>query len=85
MRQALMMDDDERLVARAFAAYFRNANREGWTVDQPSGSSGVVEHNGKLYVHLHNCNGTLAVYRVQTTGQLKRLRQWPKAIEGVSA
>jgi hypothetical protein len=41
----------------------------------------VVEHDGKLYVHLHNdFRGMMAVFRMQNDGQLKRLRRWPKAV-----
>jgi hypothetical protein len=39
-------------------------------------------HNGRRYVVLQNVNGVLAVYRVRHDGILKRLRRWPKDIEG---
>jgi hypothetical protein len=69
------MDD---LTRRAFAAYFRTAAQDGpAAVDQPANTSGPVEHQGKTYVVLENVRGTLAVYRVRTSGQLKRLRRWP--------
>jgi hypothetical protein len=89
-----MMDD---LTRRAFAAYYRtegdanartegdaNARTEGdanAVVDQPADTSGVVEHEGKTYVVLHNARGTLAVYRVRNSGLLKRLRRWPAALD----
>jgi hypothetical protein len=73
------MDD---LTRRAFAAWFRSENDgEAASVDQPSTSSGPVEHNGKTYVVLRNVRGTMAVYRVRTSGQLKRLRRWPAEVE----
>jgi hypothetical protein len=73
------MDD---LTRRAFAAYFRSADREGVVaVDQPAIDSGPVEYQGRTYVVLRNVRGTLAVYRVRTTGLLRRLKRWPKAIE----
>jgi hypothetical protein len=73
--------EDEDLTRRAFAAYFRSARSDGSVVvDQPGGGSGVVEHDGKLYVVLANVRGTLAVYRVRTSGQLKRLRRWPAEV-----
>jgi hypothetical protein len=72
------MDD---LTRRAFAAYFRSQNDGGYTiVDQPANTSGPVEHEGKTYVVLENVRGTLAVYRVRTSGQLKRLRRWPAEV-----
>jgi hypothetical protein len=70
--------DDEALTRRALAAYFRTG---GEYADIPANTSGVVEHNGKAYVELHNGGGTLAVYRVRNDGYLKRLRRWPKAVE----
>jgi hypothetical protein len=69
--------DDDELVRRAFAAYFR----AGASVSQPSGASHVAVHNGKLYVVLHNSGGILAVYRVRNNGALKGLRRWPAALE----
>jgi hypothetical protein len=74
-----MQVDD--LTRRAIAAYYRTAHQDGATAtDQPSDASGVVEHEGKTYVVLVNVNGTLAVYRVRTSGQLKRLRRWPAEV-----
>jgi hypothetical protein len=63
--------DEQDVTRRAFAAYFRSGG-----IDQPN-SSGVVEHNGKVYVVLENVNGILAVYRVRNDGMLKRLCRWP--------
>ncbi len=73
--QTLEVADDD-LTRRAFGAYFRSG---GW--DQPANYSGVDWHNGKAYVVLVNCNGILAVYRVQNDGVLKRLRRWPAALQ----
>jgi hypothetical protein len=61
----------------AFAAYFRSGHPAS---PHPSNSSGVVEHDGKQYVVLHNVNGVLAVYRILTSGALKRLKRWPTEI-----
>jgi hypothetical protein len=61
-------------VARAFAAYFRV---EGPTAPEPASSSGVAEADGKQYIVLRNINGVLAVYRIRTSGVLKRLTRWP--------
>jgi hypothetical protein len=75
-----MSDDD--LTRRAFAAYFRTERDANTVVDQPAASaSGLVEHEGKTYVVLHSARGTLAVYRVRNSGQLKRLRRWPAALD----
>ena len=73
------MDD---LTRRAIAAYFRTAPEEGMIIDQPSSSSGLVTHDGKTYVVLEGGRGRgpLAVYRVRTSGQLKRLRRWPAEV-----
>jgi len=73
-----MMDD---LTRRAFAAYYRTEGDANAVVDQPTDTSGVVEHEGKTYVVLHNARGTLAVYRVRNSGLLKRLRRWPAALD----
>ncbi|HZN76213.1 MAG TPA: hypothetical protein VFC00_31675 [Micromonosporaceae bacterium] len=66
---------DEDLVRRALAAYYRSGG-----TDTPAGGGSVVEHDGKLYVVLSNVNGTLAVYRVRSSGALKALRRWPEAV-----
>lgn len=68
--------DEADLTRRAYAAYFRAGGTE-----QPANTSGVVEHEDKLYVVLHNVRGTLAVYRVRNDGALKRMRRWPSAVE----
>jgi hypothetical protein len=68
------MDD---LTRRAFAAYFRGASHD---IDQPANYSGPAEFEGRQYVVLRNVNGTLAVYRVRTSGALKRLRRWPREL-----
>lgn len=74
----MSLDTDDDLTRRAFAAYFRTA--AGGVVDQPANTSGPVDHEGKTYVVLHNVRGTLAVYRVRTSGQLKRLKRWPAEV-----
>lgn len=71
------MDD---ITARAFSAYFRY-NPHGHVLDQPDSASGPVTYKGRQYVVLFNVRGVLAVYRVRTTGVLKRLVRWPHEIE----
>lgn len=70
------MDEDE-LVRRAMAAYFRHAD------DQPiqpnRQESGVEELGGKHYVVLRS-GSVLAVYRVTNQGQLRRMKRPPKEI-----
>ena len=84
----MSIDDDKypvlvfrHLLRRAKAAYYRAGGN-----DQPSKHSGVRTVNDKDYIHLFNVRGTLAVYRVQPRlGRLKRLKRWPKALEGSDA
>lgn len=68
----------DELTRRAFAAYFRT---EGARAAQPSNLSGVEDLGDRQYVVLSNVNGILAVYRVRTSGALKRLRRWPRDLE----
>ena len=61
---------------RAIAAYFRSGN-----IAQPSiKNSGEENCNGKQYVVLRDNSKILAVYRITTSGQLKRLKRWPTEI-----
>jgi hypothetical protein len=74
--------DNDPLINRAFAAYFRSAAREGVpSPDIPANDSHLCELDGKQYVVLHNINRVLAVYRVRTDGVLKGLKRWPKELE----
>lgn len=74
--------DNDPLISRAFAAYFRSAAREGIpSPDMPANDSHLCELGGKRYVVLHNVNGVLAVYRVRNDGVLKGLKRWPKELE----
>jgi hypothetical protein len=73
------MDD---LMIRAFAAYYKQAKREGVCLpDQPENHSSVMSANGHDYAVLSNCNGTLAVYRIRNDGLLKRLKRWPAELD----
>ena len=76
--------DNEPLIRRAMAAYYRSGHRQGYTDQQiniPANTSFLAEVDGKQYVVLENVNGLLAVYRVRTSGMLKELRRWPKELE----
>ena len=68
------------LYARAAAAYYRSPH------DPEDGApmahhSYMAEHDGRQYLVLANPRAFLAVYRIRTSGMLKKLRRWPKAIE----
>jgi hypothetical protein len=73
--------DNDPIIDRAFAAYFRTAARKGIRADQPAGDSHLCELDGRQYVVLHNIRGILAVYRVRNDGILKGLKRWPKELE----
>lgn len=77
------MTENRDLVRRAMAAYYRAGRREGFTDNQiniPANDSYLTEHGGREYVVLRNVNGTLAVYRVRTSGALKELKRWPAGV-----
>jgi hypothetical protein len=72
--------DDDNLIRRAYVAWFKTGGNQ-----QPNRSgSGVVTLNGKHYVVLHGGMGggnmPLAIYRVRTSGVLKRLVRYPVAL-----
>ena len=67
------MDEDD-LLRRAIAAYYRGA---GPGVMQPANTSSVDTVDGLHYVVLRNVRGVLAVYRVRNDGVLKGLKRWP--------
>jgi hypothetical protein len=70
--------DESDLLRRAYAAWFRGADRMGLMPERPnSGLSGVEEHGGKTYVVLRNSDGLMVVYRVRNDGKLKALRRVP--------
>jgi len=72
---------ESSIMNRAFSAYFKTAGT-ATTVAQPSASeSDLVEVEGLKYAVLRNVRGLLAVYRVTNSGQLKRLKRYPKGLE----
>ena len=79
--------DNEPLINRAFAAYFREAAREG-AILQPASTGHLCEFRGKRYVVLGSGADSCRVYRVRNDGILKGLRRWPREIgekqEGVT-
>ena len=74
---------DRKMLNRAVAAWCRTAAKEGALLDQLSNSnSGLTQSSGKDYVVLRNeRNNTLAVYRINNRGALKRLKRPPKELE----
>ena len=70
-----MTHDDNDLLRRALEAYFDKGG-----VEMPSRGSGVVIVRGLKYVRLINDSGTIAVYRVNVVGHLRRLSQLPKEL-----
>ena len=75
-----LLDGD--FLRRAYAAYFREGESNGYTMDQPAqGSSGVESYDGKYYVVLRNVRGVLKVYRVLNNNALKGLRRYPKVFD----
>ena len=76
--------DNEPLIRRAMAAYYRTAHRGGYDDNQiiiPANTSYLCDVGGKQYVVLENVNGILAVYRVRTSGVLKELKRWPAELD----
>ncbi len=74
-------DQEEEIMARAFAAYYQYLRKGGYSETQPSNTSCVQDYNGKHYAVLENVNGVLAVYRIKNDGYLKKLQRWPKELE----
>jgi hypothetical protein len=66
--------DERDLRRRAFAAWYRT----GGTA-QPT-SADVQTVDGLSYVRLLGEHGILAVYRVESSARLKRLKRFPKAL-----
>jgi len=71
-------DWEDDLIRRAMSAWFRSGGTE-----QPSNTSDMIEHDGKLYVRLMNVRRILAVYRVRIVNGapvLKGLKRWPSEV-----
>lgn len=66
---------NERLVGRAVRAY---SKRFGPYANQPASTSDVMDHGGKNYVVLHNCNGILAIYQITTSDRLRYVEEAPE-------
>jgi hypothetical protein len=74
---------DDELCRRAIAAYFRTAvgGSDGVFIDTPGWGTDVTEHDGKRYVVTQDSRGTtVAVYRVQNDGALRRMKRWPREV-----
>ncbi len=64
--------------SRALSAYWRGAKGENLPI--PKSEPDLYLLDGKHYVVLRNNSEILAVYRIQNTGILKRLKRIPKEI-----
>jgi hypothetical protein len=71
------MDDEQDIMRRAFAAWYRTGHRG---LSTPDSDSCVQIAGGLRYAVLRGGGGVLAVYRVQNNGRLKGLRRWPKEL-----
>ena len=69
--------DLARMGSRAMTAYFRHTPPE--KVVQPDMPE-MIEIEGLRYVVVHRAGNVLAVFRVQNTGQLRRMRRPPKPL-----
>jgi hypothetical protein len=69
------MSEKKGLVPRAIEAYLRTGGP-----DQPGRDSQEREFEGRQYVVLRNARGLLAVYRLEGDGGLRRLGEWPEAL-----
>lgn len=70
--------DDDPMIARALAAYYRSAAVNGMVKHPSARSYRGIAGNGLPYVVLMaSTNEILAVYRIRPQGLLKRLRRWP--------
>lgn len=67
--------DYEGLVSRAVRAYSR---RFGTDAIQPANTSQVMDHGGKNYVVLRNCNGILALYQITASDRLRYVDEVPE-------
>lgn len=81
MTVEMIIQAPPRLANRAMAAWFRSARGNYQGV--PSDAHACVV-NGLRYVVLSDDTELLAVYRLTNHGDLKRLKQWPAELKGVT-
>jgi hypothetical protein len=67
--------DESDLLRRAYAAWYRTGG-----FDPPDNDTDVRTVEGLTYVRLVSEKRILAVYRVESSGRLKRLKRFPKAL-----
>ena len=77
---------ESRYIGRALAAYFGRSTggRDAplTPVSPAPMTTRIVELSGLRYVGMWAQDGhVLAVYRITTTGELRRLRRWPRELE----
>jgi hypothetical protein len=79
-------------VGRALSAYYRGRREGMTTAEAPDIACSVEVHvEGRGYVRLQSPAASLgdsprlhAVYRIKPDGFLRRLKRWPKAVEGAA-
>lgn len=69
------MSEKKGLIARAIEAYLSKGGP-----DQPGRDSEERDLDDRHYVVLRNARGLLAVYRLEGDGGLRRLGEWPEAL-----
>jgi hypothetical protein len=77
---AFLPDSESSLTARALAAYYRSAKHPSKIALPDPARSGPVIHDDRAYVVLWDKRRIIAVYRLHTSGQLRRMRRWPQAL-----
>ena len=73
----MALPDEDDLLRRAMAAYFKAGSSVGGILQQPSKHSAVEKVNGLTYVAIRNGSDLLAAYRLKNDGALRRLTRWP--------
>ncbi len=73
--------NEDGLLNRARAAWFREAYQKCYRAEQPSDVlSGIEDVDGRVYVVLRNSDRMLKVYRLTNHGLLKGLRRPPRGL-----
>lgn len=60
--------DEQALLQRAIAAYYRYCKRNGLIASEPSTSSEVQAIDGKVFTILRNVRGIIRIYEVEGGG-----------------
>lgn len=69
---------------RAHRAYLRAGAKQGIPLDQPTRPDTYLDdQSGRRYVVLYSQRGLLSIFRVTTSGTLKRLKRYPAALRSL--